>query len=127
MEKEIIAMSRGEREVLKVMSLVLEGNRTQEEAGRLLSLSVRQVRRVQRRLERKGDVGVVHRLRGKASNARLDPSVRKKALAMYRRELSGVSSEACLGEADRVGIEIVAQDVASVAGGGGIVEACPQS
>lgn len=82
-------MSRRERDVLKVMSLVLEGKRTQEEAGRRLSLSVWQVRRVQRRLERKGDVGVAHRLRGKASNARFDPSVRKKALAMYRRELSG--------------------------------------
>ena len=89
MEKEIIAMSRREREVLKVMSSVWEGKRTQEKAGRLLFQSVRQVRRVQRRLERKGDVGVAHRLRGKASDARLAPSVRKEALAMYRRELSG--------------------------------------
>ena len=45
----------------------------------MLSLSVRQARRLQRRLERKGDVGVAHRLRGKPSNARLASSVRKKA------------------------------------------------
>ena len=55
-------MSRRERDVLKVMSLVLEGKRTQSEAGRLLGRSVRQVRRIQRRLEVKGDVAVVHRL-----------------------------------------------------------------
>ncbi|MCC6424366.1 MAG: helix-turn-helix domain-containing protein, partial [Phycisphaerales bacterium] len=42
-------MSRREREVLKVMSLVLEGRRSQREAGRLLGLSERQIRRIQRR------------------------------------------------------------------------------
>jgi hypothetical protein len=89
MEKEFISMSRGERDVLKVMSVVLEGKRTQIEAGRLLGRSVRQIRRIQRRLEAKGDVAVVHRLRGRPSNRRLEPSVRTKALAMYRRELMG--------------------------------------
>ena len=89
MEKEFFAMSRRERDVLKVMSLVLDEKRTQVEAARLLGLSTRQVRRIQVRLQKKGDVGVVHRLRGKPSNRRLDPSVRKKALAMHRKELVG--------------------------------------
>ena len=89
MEKDLFVMSRREREVLKVMSQVVEGKRSQMEAGRLLDLSTRQVRRIQARLEKKGDVGVVHRLRGKPSNRRLDPSVRKRALAMVRKELVG--------------------------------------
>ena len=109
MEKEIITMSRRDRDVLKVMSLVLEGNRTQEEAGRLLGLSVRQVRRVQRRLERKGDVGVVHRLRGKPSNARLEPSVRKKALAMYRRELAGFHPKHAWEKLSEAGLKLSAR------------------
>ena len=109
MEKEIIAMSRCERDVLKVMSLVLECKRTQEEAGRLLSLSVRQVRRVQRRLESKGDIGVAHRLRGKPSNARLASSVRTKALGMYRRELSGFHPRHAWEKLTEAGLELSAR------------------
>lgn len=89
MEKDFFAMSRRERDVLKVMSLVLEGKRTQVEAARLLGLSTRQVRRIELRLAKRGDVGVVHRLRGGPSNRRLDSSVRSKALGMYCGELAG--------------------------------------
>ena len=89
MEKDLIEMSRRERDVLKVMSLVLKGERTQEEAARLLGRSVRQVRRIQRRLETEHDGGVVHRLRGQPSNHRLKASVREAALAAYRAKLMG--------------------------------------
>jgi predicted ArsR family transcriptional regulator len=63
-----IEISQHERDVLKLMSLVLKGERTQSEAARLLGLSQRQVRRVQRRLEAEGDGGGVHRLRGRPSD-----------------------------------------------------------
>lgn len=89
MEKDLIEMSRRERDVLKVMSLVLKGERTQAEAARLLGRSVRQVRRIQRRLEKEADGGVVHRLRGKPSNHRLKASVREAALKAYREKLMG--------------------------------------
>ena len=52
-----IAMSQRERDVLKVLAPVLAGTRTQAEAARLMDRSVRQVRRVQRRLEAEGDAG----------------------------------------------------------------------
>jgi hypothetical protein len=67
-----IEMSSYERDVLKIMEPVLRGQRTQAEAARLLELSERQVRRIQRRLESEADAGIVHRLRGEASNHRLD-------------------------------------------------------
>jgi hypothetical protein len=51
MEKDRIEMSQRERDVLKVMSAVLSGKRTQVEAARLLKRSTRQIRRIQRRLE----------------------------------------------------------------------------
>jgi transposase len=86
MEKNWIAMSRRERDVLKVMSRVIEGKRTQAEAGRLLKISARQVRRIQRRMEADGDDGLVHRLRGRPSNRRLDAAVKKQVLAIYKRE-----------------------------------------
>ena len=89
MEKDRIEMNRREREVLKVMSLVLKGERTQAEAAALLKRGVRQVRRIQRRMEAQGDGAVVHRLRGRASNHRIDAAVRAAALAVYREELMG--------------------------------------
>ena len=80
-----IAMSQKERDVLKVMQGVIEGKRTQAEAARLLKRSVRQVRRLQRRLEADGDGILVHGLRGRPSNRRTDPEVRRKVLQAYRR------------------------------------------
>ena len=50
-----IAMSQRERDLLKVMGPVLQGQRTQGEAARLAGLSVRQIRRIQRKLEGSGD------------------------------------------------------------------------
>lgn len=84
MGEDRIEMSQWERDRLKVMSLVLKGERTQKEAGRLLKLSTRQVRRVQKRLEKEGDGGVVHKLRGRPSNARIDPERRRQIVDRYR-------------------------------------------
>lgn len=50
-----IAMSQKERDLLKVMGPVVQGQRTQSEAARLAGLSVRQIRRIQRMLEKDGD------------------------------------------------------------------------
>jgi transposase len=86
MQGDRFAMSQRERDVLKVMSLVLSGRRTQREAARLLDRSVRQVRRVERRLECHGDAGVVHRLRGRPSNRRIDPSQRGRVIKVYGRD-----------------------------------------
>jgi hypothetical protein len=89
MEKDRIEMSQRERDVLKVMSSVLKGERTQVEAARLLKRSVRQVRRIQQRLKSQGDGAVVHKLRGKPSNRRLDDAVRRSVLALYRKKYLG--------------------------------------
>jgi transposase len=83
-----ISMSQRERDVLKVMSAVLCGDRTQAEAARLLRKSERQVRRLQRRLEAEGDAGIVHRLRGRVSNRQLNGELRAKALELYQEDLA---------------------------------------
>jgi hypothetical protein len=80
-----IAMSQRERDLLKVMGPVLQGTRTQREAARLAGLSVRQVRRIQRKLQQRGDAALVHGLRGKPSNRRFPHGFRKKVLAAYRQ------------------------------------------
>jgi transposase len=82
-------MSQRERDRLKVMSAVLEGRRSQPEAARLLKRSIRQVRRIQRRLEAQGDAGVVHRLRGRRSNRAKGDTLRLAALSQYRQRYLG--------------------------------------
>ena len=89
MEGDRIAMSQRERDRLKVMSPLLEGRRTQREAARLLGVSERQVRRIQRKLEAGGDGAIVHKLRGRPSNRRIEPGHRQAVLARYRAELMG--------------------------------------
>ena len=89
MNGDRIAMSQRERDRLKVMSLVLSGGRTQVEAGRLLGLSNRQIRRIHRRLEAEGDVGVVHRLRGRSSNARKCRTFRRQVLRICAKDYRG--------------------------------------
>jgi Helix-turn-helix domain len=79
-----IPMSQKERDVLKVLHAVQSGKRTQAEASRLLGLSTRQVRRIQRKLEAEGDAALVHGLRGKPSNHQSDPAFRRAVLAAYR-------------------------------------------
>ena len=83
-----IDMSQHKRDVLVVMKGVLQGEWTQEEAGRLLHLSKRHVRRIQRRLEAEGDGAVVHRLRGRPSNRQLNVKLREQILEVYQQELS---------------------------------------
>jgi hypothetical protein len=84
-EEDRIAMSQRERDVLKVVQSVVDGKRSQAEAARLLKLSSRQVRRLQRKLEKHGDAALVHGLRGKPSNRRRDAAFRTKVLDAYRR------------------------------------------
>jgi transposase len=81
-----ISMSQHERDVLKVIQQVVDGTLTQVEAARLLRRSARQVRRLQARLEAEGDQAVVHRLRGRPSNRRIDDAQRRKIVEVYRRD-----------------------------------------
>ncbi len=79
-------MSAKERDRLKVMGALSEGRLKQEQAGRLLKLSSRQVRRLLRRWRAQGDAGLVHRSRGRPSNRKTADKVRRKALACIRRD-----------------------------------------
>ena len=78
-------MSQKERDVLKILHAVLTGERSQAQAARLLRKSVRHVRRLQRKLQAGGDQALVHGLRGRPSNHRLDPAFRRQVLQAYRR------------------------------------------
>jgi transposase len=79
-----ITMRQRERDVLTILRAVLRGDRTQAEAAEMLGRSVRQVRRIQRKLEAGGDAALVHGLRGKPSNHQSDPQFKDSVLSAYR-------------------------------------------
>lgn len=83
-DQDRIAMSQRERDVLAIMRGVLSGERSHAEAARLLKRSLRQIRRLKRKLETKGDGALVHGLRGKPSNHRHEPTLRRQVLKAYR-------------------------------------------
>jgi hypothetical protein len=77
---EILKMSRKERSRLTIMAGVKRSELTLVEAAGLLGLSYRQSKRIWRRYQSQGDAGLVHRLRGRASQRRIAPELRSKIL-----------------------------------------------
>lgn len=87
--KDIFEMSQGELSRLHVIRKAIERAVKQTEAAKMLSLSVRQVRRLVARVRKEGDKGVVHKARGKPSNRRLPIEVQQAAIAHYRTKYEG--------------------------------------
>jgi len=104
-----IPMSQRGRDVLAVMHAVLRGERTQAEAARLLDLSPRQVRRLQRRLQAGGDAAIVHRLRGRPSNHQPDPRLRQAVLAAYRQRYADFGPTFASEKLAEQGLDVGAQ------------------
>ena len=71
-EGDRIPMSQRERDRLRVLHSVLDGQRTGVEAARLLDLTPRHVYRLVLRLQQGGDAALIHGLRGQPSNHRMD-------------------------------------------------------
>lgn len=81
---ETILMSGQERRRLEAMSRVKSGGLTLSKAAEHLGLSYRQVKRVWARYQAQGDRGLVHGLRGQASNRKSHENLREQVLARYR-------------------------------------------
>lgn len=79
--QERIEMSGREFKRLEVLQRVIDGAMSQKQAAEALGLSDRQVRRLQRGLERAGVAALVSRHRGRPSNRRIDASVKEAILA----------------------------------------------
>jgi len=84
--EDVLALNQRDRDRLKEIHGVLRRRQQVGEAARHLGLSRRQVRRLVRRVEREGDRGVIHRLRGRPSNRAIPERVRERALAVLSRE-----------------------------------------
>src|SRR2546427_11428151 len=83
---ETLTMSRKERERLTVMVGVREQKLTLGQAAVLMVVCYRQSKRIWKRYQADGDVGIVHRLRGQPGARREPPELGAPALARYAEE-----------------------------------------
>jgi transposase len=86
--KDMIIMSTGEVRRLKAIQTAIEGHITQRSAASMVRLSERQVRRLVKAVRERGDRGVIHGLRGRASNRKLSEELRGKVLSLYEERYS---------------------------------------
>ena len=75
-------MSATDRDRLKVLHEVRRGHRTQKEGGEQLGVTDRWVRELVARMRKEGDGGILHRLRGRASNRKIAEKTRRKAVKL---------------------------------------------
>ena len=82
--REVLVMTGEESRRLYVLQQVIDRKIRQRQAAELVGRSVRQLRRLVRRIRHEGPRGVGHRLRGRRSNRRHPETLRQRVLALYR-------------------------------------------
>lgn len=80
-------MTQRDRGRLVALKKAKKGLITQRQAAEEMGQSERHVRRLLKRLNGKGDAELVHALRGRRSNRKLDDKVRQKALEILSRDV----------------------------------------
>jgi len=89
MRKDILIMSLKEIKRLQIIQKVLEKEINQQEAAAILRISDRQVRRVVKRVRKEGAKGIVHRMRGRKGNRRINQKIRYQVIGIYRKVYEG--------------------------------------
>lgn len=84
--EEVLKVTNGELRKLKVIEQVIEKKIKQKKAAKLLGLSVRQIIRLAKKIRREGAKGIIHRLRGKASNRKHEEKFKKRVLELCRKK-----------------------------------------
>jgi Helix-turn-helix domain len=108
----VLALNQRERDRLKELHAVRRGRQSVGEAARHLGLSRRQTRRLLRRVEREGDRGVVHRLRGRRSNRAIPDKMRQRALGLLSRgEYHDFAPTLAAEHLERIGVRVSRETV----------------
>ena len=88
-EAENLTMSQKERDRIKVLARVKQGELTYRLAAESLGVSERQIYRILHRYKDEGDRGVIHRLRGRPkSNRSYGVELRSQILRLFREQYS---------------------------------------
>jgi transposase len=81
--EDTVQMSVTELKRVHVIRQVMNKALRQREAGEVLGLTTRQIRRLIQRVRAEGDAGLVHRSRGTPSNRQYRPALKALALRLY--------------------------------------------
>lgn len=88
-KKDIIMLNQKELRRIKVVQEVSNKHIAQKEAASMLSLSERQIRRLFKRFLKEGDMGLIHKGRGKPSNRKLPQEIKAKVINLYKKKYQG--------------------------------------
>lgn len=92
MKPEIFRMKQQEVDRWAAVNQIKQRKISQKEASKVLGISSRQMRRIQRRADEEGISGLIHRLRGISSNHRIDAKKKAKILTVYKKKYDGFQS-----------------------------------
>jgi transposase len=81
---KLLEMSAKELKRVEVMQKLSEKRMSQKEAGAMLHLSMRQIKRLLNTYRKQGAAGFVSRQRGRRSHNRLAEDVKKRALNLLK-------------------------------------------
>ena len=82
---ERIAMSQEERDKLEWLKRARDKVLSQREAAEKIGVSERWVRKLLKRMKQQGDRVVVHGLRGRASNRKIEAKTREQAIEILKQ------------------------------------------
>jgi transposase len=85
----LLAMSTKELSRLEVMQRLSKKQMSQKEAGTILGLSVRQIKRLLKAYRQQGAAGLVSKHRGRKGNNHLSEEVKKRALNLLKTKYQG--------------------------------------
>src|SRR6266545_5414791 len=86
---KLLSMSAKELSRLEVMQKLSEKRMSQKEAGALLHVSTRQIKRLLKTYRKKGAAGLVSKHRGRKGNNRLAEDVKKRVLNLLKTKYQG--------------------------------------
>ena len=89
MRKDTITMSIKDLKRLHITKKANEKLITQAEAAHILAISERQLRRILQNIRDEGDIGVVHKSRGRTSNRKLEPKLINNIVTIYKTDFLG--------------------------------------
>src|ERR1700738_4969514 len=87
MQEGQLLMTQADRDRLVTLKKAKKKLITQRQAAEELGLSVRQVKRLGKALKKRGDKAVVHGLRGKPSQRRIETAVEEEAVKILSAEV----------------------------------------
>lgn len=86
MKEEIIIMSKKELSRLEVIHKAIEKRIKQKDAAKRLSLSVRQVKRITKKVKIHGDIAIVHGNRGKSSKRKFPDEFKDEVIKIVKQK-----------------------------------------